>query len=404
MRPIHLWLPAAAVCVFALDACGPNSSLGSDPVCSTTTFDVAGNRVATFGTSADAVKIQTFLQSTIDLTNGVNEAHDGVLAACRAIGGDLGLTDADYRPATAGEDAVTTVCTRVIAEVRTVIQAGLPSGASLQLAVTPPVCRVNLEVAGQCYARCTGSVMATAPRCNGTLVADCTGTCDASCSGTCSGGCTGNCSGTCTGTCSGTCVGQCSAGCSAMDGTGRCVGTCTGTCTGSCSAGCTGSCSGSCSAGCMGTCMGTCRGMCSVASTVRCEGNWDVQADAQCDAACRARVQAQATCTPAAVRVAAITTVTPAGQARLNTLIMSLQSHYPEFARFAQRLVVLGTQTVPTFVTSVQGAAQAAGRVSATASACIVRAGIIAADTATRLNATVQVNVQFSAAVTVQGG
>ncbi|MFO0645276.1 MAG: hypothetical protein U0326_03490 [Polyangiales bacterium] len=55
-------------------------------------------------------------------------------------------------------------------------------------------------------------------------------------------------------------------------------------------------------------------------------------------------------------------------------------------------------------MTSVQGATQAAGRVSATATACMVRAGVVAADTATRLNATVQVNVQFSAAVTVQGG
>lgn len=404
MRPIHIWLPAAAVSVFALDACGPNAELGSDPVCSTATFDVASNRVTTFGTSADAVKIQAFLQSTIDLTNGVNEAHDGMITVCRAIGRDLGLTDADYRPMTSGEDQVVTVCSRVIAEMRTVIQAGLPAGASLSLMVTPPVCSVNLSAEADCYARCTGSVMVTAPRCNGTLVADCSGTCDATCSGSCSGGCTGSCSGTCTGTCSGTCVGQCSGACSAMDGTGRCVGTCTGTCTGSCSAGCTGSCSGSCSAGCMGTCMGQCRGMCSVASTVRCEGTWDARSDVQCDAACRARVQAQATCSPAAVRVAAVATVNPSGQARLNTLITSLQTNYPQFARFAQRLVVLGSTTVPTFVSSVRGAADAAGRVSATATACMVRAGVIAADTATRLNATVQVNVQFSAAVTVQGG
>lgn len=144
--------------------------------------------------------------------------------------------------------------------------------------------------------------------------------------------------------------------------------------------------------------------MCSVTNNVRCEGSWDARADVQCDAACRARVQARADCSPAGVRVAPVTTVNPAGQARLVTLIGSLQRHYPEYARFAQRLLVLGTQTVPTFVTNVRGAASAAGHVSATASACIVRAGIIAADTATRLTATVQVNVQVSAAVTVQGG
>ncbi len=404
MRSHHLWLPAAAISLLALDSCGTNDGLGSDPTCGTATFDVEGNRVATFGTTADALKIQAFLQATIDLNRAVIEVHDGMLASCQAIGNDLGIPASEYVPMAANEPRVTTVCRRVITEIQTVIRQGLPSGATLHLDVSPPVCRVDLQAEAQCYARCTGTTTIMVPRCMGTVVADCAGSCDAVCSGSCSGGCTGQCTGTCTGSCSGTCYGECMGTCSQRDGTGRCIGTCSGTCNGSCSASCTGSCSGTCSAGCMGTCMGQCRGMCSVASNVRCDGMWEAHSDVQCNAACRAQVQAHAECSPARVAVAASATVNPAGQARLNTLITSLQAHYPDFVRNAQRVNTLLTQTVPTFATSVQGAADAAGRVSATATSCMVRAGLVAVDTATRFNATVQVNVQFTAAVTVQGG
>lgn len=404
MRPIHVWLPAAAVSVFALDACGPNNEVGHDPICSSATFDVAGNRVATFGTSADAQKIQAFLQATIDLSRAVTEVHDGMLASCTAIGRDLGLSERDYVAMTAGEPRVTTVCRRVIAEVQSVIRAGLPSGARLTLAIAPPVCRVDLQAHAQCYARCTATASVMVPRCTGTVVADCAGSCDAYCAGSCSGGCTGQCSGTCSGSCSGTCVGTCMGTCSQTDGAGRCIGTCTGTCTGSCSANCTGSCSGTCTAGCQGTCTGQCRGMCSVASNVRCEGTWEAQADVQCDAACRAQVQARAECTPARVGVAASVMTNPAGTERLRVLMVSLQTNYPEFVRNAQRVSTLLTMTVPAFATSLQGATDAARNVSATAAACMVRAVGVAADTAATFNATVQVNVQFTAAVTVTGG
>lgn len=406
-RSYRLLLPAAALSLTALNDCGPvepgTNPLGGDITCGSATFNLEGRTYATFGTSADARKINAFLQATIDLDRAVDEVHDGTLDACRAIGRDLGIPESEY-VAMGSEPMVATVCRRVIREVRDVIRAGLPASATLQVVATPPVCRVDLNVAAQCHAQCTASATVMVPRCRGTVVADCSGSCDATCTGSCSGGCTGQCSGTCTGQCMGTCTGQCTGTCPQMDGTGRCIGTCMGTCMGSCSANCMGSCSGTCSAGCSGTCMGQCRGMCTVASNVRCEGMWEAMVDAQCDAACRAQVNARAECSPAQVAFAASAMVNPAGRDRLNLLLMSLQRNYPAIVRNGERARVLLTQTVPTFAQSIQGAAQAAGRVSASAAACIVRAGAAAADVGTRFNASVQVTVEFSAAVTVQGG
>ncbi len=180
MRISHALLPVAAVSFLALDSCGDNSSIGADPLCSTATFDVEGRRVTTFGTTADARKVQAFLQATIDLDHAVNDVGAGMIGECRAIGTDLGLTNADYVPASSGELPVVTVCNRVIREVRTVIQAGLPSGARLDVqrdAARVP--RRHQRRGAVRTPRCSGSVMVTAPRCKGTLVADCNGSCDA---------------------------------------------------------------------------------------------------------------------------------------------------------------------------------------------------------------------------------
>ncbi len=404
MARIHrLAVPVAATSLLALTDCGDSTQIGPDPTCGVAYFDVGNYRVGTFGTTADARKVEAFLQATVELDRAVDEMHDTTLAACEAIGRDLGLAQSEYVPM-GNEPRVATVCRRVIQEVRTIVRAGLPTGATLRVVASPPVCRVDVDVAAQCTARCTGQASVMAPRCNGTLVMDCNASCDAVCSGSCSAGCTGQCSGTCTGQCTGTCTGQCEGTCTAMDGTGRCIGQCMGTCRGSCSAGCTGSCTGTCSAGCMGTCMGQCRGMCSVMSTVRCDGTWDVQADVECQAACRAQASARAVCTEPQVALAASAMVNAQGRARLDTLLTSLLRNYPTIVRNAHRAAGSLTTTVPAFASSVQGAAQAARNVSVTAGACMTRAVLAATETTLRFQATVQVSVDFNASLTAQGG
>ncbi|TAK30564.1 MAG: hypothetical protein EPO40_07780 [Myxococcaceae bacterium] len=400
----RLLVPAFATFGLALTACGdvsPNDL--RDPTCSATTFNVEGRTFTTFGTTADARKIDAFLQATLDLNAATIEIADGLTTTCAAIGTDLGLAASEYRPATAGELPVAYTCRRVSQEVRTIIEAALPRGASLDVTIVPPVCQIDVSFAARCAAQCTATATVEVPRCMGELVAECTGSCSGSCAGTCDGGCTGVCSGMCTGTCMGTCVGQCSAGCSATDSTGRCVGTCAGTCNGSCSATCTGSCTGSCSAGCQGSCRGQCRGTCSVQSSVRCDGTYDVQADAQCSAACEAQANARATCTDPQITIGSRATVSPAALQRLNVLVTSLQRHYPRIVLNATRIDRVVRQSAPNFVASLNGVGTAASNVGLSAVACVARAGVVATDIASRFSASAQVSVEFSASVSVQG-
>lgn len=402
------WIVPTSSVLFALtlnDCVGTDGPGGpGDITCSTATFDVAGNRVATFGTSADAKKLEAFLQATIDLNNAVAEIDSGLISTCTAIGNDLGIPASEYVATSSGEARVATVCNRVIREVRTILSASLPRGVALDLRYTPPVCRVDLTFAAMCTAQCDVTASASVPTCRGTLVADCSASCTGSCSGSCAASCTGQCNGTCTGQCMGTCRGQCTGTCDVTDATGRCVGHCSGACAGECSANCMGECQGSCSAGCTGSCTGQCRGMCTGSARVYCDGEWDVQADAQCTAACRAQANARATCTEPRVTAGVQGTVDAANLARLQRLIASLQTHYGEIAKVSTRIATVLTQTVPTFAQSVNGVGTAAGHIGLSAVACVTRAGVVAAEAASKFQASASVTVSFSASVSVQGG
>ncbi len=387
---------ALTLASLALYDCGGNVG---DPTCSTSTFNVDGNTFVTFGTTADARKVDAFLQATLDLNAATVQIHDGITATCAAIGTDLGIAPSQYVAQSAGELPVAYTCRRVATEVRAILNAALPAGQALTLTITPPVCQVDLNVVAQCNARCTGSASATVPQCTGTVVVDCTGSCSGSCAGTCDATCTGTCDGTCTGRCGGTCTGQCSGQCDARDSTGRCIGTCMGTCTGRCSAMCTGGCTGSCSAGCSGSCRGECTGTCSVPGTVHCDGTFAAQADVQCSAACAAQANARATCTDPQVIIGTAVTVTPAALDRLNTLVTSLQRNYPRMLLNADRIRRVVQQSAPTFVQSLNGAGTAASHVGLTAVACFARAAVVSAEMANRFSVSAQVTVDFSATV-----
>lgn len=397
-------IPVFATLALALVDCGTVSPDDvRDPTCSSTTFNVEGGTFTSFGTSADARKVDAFLRATLDLNAATLEIANGLTETCAAIGTDLGLAASEYRPSTAGELPVAYTCRRVSQEVRAIVGAALPRDARLDVTVVPPVCQIDVSFAAQCAAQCTAQASVEVPRCMGELVAECTGSCSGSCAGTCEAGCTGVCSGTCAGRCMGTCTGECSAGCSAMDSTGRCVGTCQGTCMGSCSATCMGSCTGSCSAGCMGSCRGQCRGTCSVQSSVRCDGTYDVQGDAQCAAACEAQANARATCSEPQVTIATRATVSPAARQRLDALLASLRRYYPRIVLLSARADRVVRQSAPQFVASVNGVGTAARNVGLSAVACVARAGAVAADLTNRFNASVTVSVEFSASVSAQG-
>ncbi|MEZ4407279.1 MAG: hypothetical protein R3A52_12480 [Polyangiales bacterium] len=401
----RLLVPSIAILSIGLVDCG-DSGLGdltNDPTCSTTTFNVEGNSFVSFGTSADARKVDAFLRATLDVNTTVNAIHDDLVRACTNIGNDLGIPASEYVASSPTEPRVATVCNRVIREVRAVVTAALPANASLTLAYAPPICQADFMLAGRCAAECTASASANVPQCQGTVVADCSAACTGSCSGTCAASCTGTCSGTCTGGCMGTCTGRCEGTCSQMDANGNCNGTCTGTCTGTCSANCMGSCSGTCTAGCTGSCTGQCRGMCTGGANVRCDGDFSVMAEAQCRAACEARASATVACTRPELTVVAQSTVTPAAQARLDALIRSLNANYPIVLQNVARVQQLAT-SVPQLGTALNGAASAAASVGVRASACVLRAVTVTAAAVTKVQASVNVTVSFQASFTAGAG
>ena len=396
-----IMLPAMALASQVLFDCGPVDTV--DPTCSNATFNPQTGVLVSFGSSADARKVDAFLQATIDLNRAVNEVHDGLNTTCRAIGTDLGLAESAYVPMTAGEPAAATSCRRVAQEIQSVIQMALPRDARLIIRGNPPVCQVEVSLQASCAARCTVQVDAGVPQCMGTVVADCSGSCTGSCSGSCNAACSGECSGTCTGQCMGTCTGQCMGTCTQMDGQGRCVGQCSGMCMGHCSANCTGSCMGTCSAGCSGTCMGSCRGMCTVANNIRCDGQAYLNIETQCRAACEAQARARATCTEPSLVVTTTATVSPAALQRFNALTASLQRNFPRFQALAARAQFIGTEAAPNFVTSLNGVGQAATNTGLRAVSCMARAVVVTTEAATKFRASVDVSVQVSASVTVAG-
>lgn len=366
-------LPITPVLSIALLDCGGTVEVPNvdQLTCGTTYFNVEGRTVGTFGTSADARRIEAFLQATVDLNYAVNDVHDSLVRTCRAIGDAIQIPASAYVAMTPGEAPVTTTCRPVYTEIASIIRAALPTNTTLQVDVTPAVCSVDLQLSARCNAQCTASATVQVPQCSGQVVAQC--------SGACAGSCTGTCNGTCNGTCAGTC--------SQTNAMGQCVGTCSGTCTGSCSAACT----------------GECRGSCSVASSLRCEGQWNVMTNAQCSGACDAQARARATCTQPMVRIVASSNVSPAARARFDLLVAALRANYPAFEAIKERSEYLLTQSAPAFLNSVQPALQSAGNVSATAALCGVRAVALAADAVGKFTASANVTVQFSASVSVQG-
>lgn len=362
-------LPLAPVLSLALLDCGGTVD---EITCGPTFFNVDARTVGVFGTTADARRVQAFLQATVDVNHSINEVHDSLVRTCRTIGDAIGVPASAYTAMTAGEAQVTTVCRPVYTEIQAIIRAAVPTNARLDITTTPGACSVDLQLAARCNAQCTASAMLEVPQCSGQVVAQCMG----SCAGSCTGTCMGNCNGTCMGTCS------------QMNAQGQCTGTCSGTCTGTCSASCT----------------GECRGSCSVASSLRCEGQWNVMTNAQCSGACDAQARARATCTPPMVTVVASAMGGSAdAQARLRTLITALQANLPAFEGLRQRTEVLLAQG-QTFLNTVEPALRSASSVSATAVLCATRATTVAAAAATKFTASAQVTVNFSASLTVTGG
>jgi hypothetical protein len=309
--------------------------------------------VARYSANARAnAKVAAFVAASADLVHVSLEMERLAAGACYRIGIDLGLTDAQLRPAGDRPGApAQAACGAAAARIDEILRLGV----QVSVQATPPQCEANLDAKARCDGACNVELDP------GAIVAQCE---PARLSGYCQGRCVGQCDGNCQGDCQGQCT--------ARDAAGRCAGRCQGTCSGGCDA----------------TCHARCEGQW---QAPRCEGSVrPPSADAECNASCSARANLQARCSPARVDV----------QASQNTeqvarLVATLRANLPDLLlaeiglgkrvlQDARALVAVGAE-LPRVVG--QAGAEAVACMAAASSACV---------TAT---ARIDVSVQASASV-----
>lgn len=359
-----------------------------------------------FGTSDTAQHLETFLQSTATFASTASETERSLLDACVRMGHDLAIPDGEMQPASSDVPPVRAACARVDRQVRDDMTAirGV-ANARVEVASTPPACRVSVDGYAQCMAHCDASYTpAQIPRCEGGEIR---GRCSGDCSGRCAvevhGSCTGRCEGTCSGSCTGICQGHCEGTCTVRAADGSCNGACQGTCQGSCSAGCTGGCEGRCEVSGQAHCEAECRGGCSVQYTEPvCTGHLvPPQADVNCNASCNARIHAEATCTPGSTTVRVEGGVTGDIQARATRLRTAVEGSLPAITAVAEKLQRLNA-SAQALVQSGEQVAASIQQLGLEAIACAAQA----TTTLPRATVSVSVSVEVSASLSgsVSGG
>jgi hypothetical protein len=293
------------------------------------------------GQSADAQKVEAFLETGARFEEDSLALASEVEGVCTVMAADLGVEV----PSAQGEQLqVEATCRAVANEIHTIIDEALPSGATIEMAYTPPVCSFELDAMASCVAECDAS-----------FVAENNVTCEG---------------GQLVGACEGTCSGECRA-----DGTTSEV---------------------------QGYCAGECAGSCDVAMQApRCEGEAYVEADAHCEAACDARIDARAECTEPSLEMSWSIDVDPAAQARFDALIATLEANYPRLLALTARLenvVASGGE----LVTAFEGAAGAAGNLGYMATMCFADSTLLAASSLATIEVTMTVSVEVSASATAQ--
>jgi hypothetical protein len=303
--------------------------------------------------SADArvdAKVRAFVVASKDLVGVAAQAELEAATACRRMGHDLGMSDAEMaRRSGEGGDAAG-ACEPLAAR----IQAILRSGVRIQVSAVPPQCQASAQAEAACSGSCSAQVSP------GEIVARCE-------PGRLSGTCQGRCVGHCDGQCQGDCAGQCSA----RDASGRCAGACSGDCSGSCG----------------GTCHARCEGSW---QAPRCEGSVQgPSADAECNASCHAHASFTASCTPARVDVQT------QGVDIAQRLAATLRANLPQLLHAE---IALGKRVMGDARVLGQVGAQlprVVGQAGAQALACIGAA----ADASVRASARIDVSVRASASV-----
>jgi hypothetical protein len=336
--------------------------------------------------------VRTFMQSAGRIQVIADQMVADVGAACVDIALAAGRSPAAWT-GKEGSRLVQAACSEAEAGIRDAFASA--GNTSLEILVEGGECRVRVDAAADCYARCDVSGECTP----GEIQVQCepgklAGRCEGQCNGACEGGtieCQGTCSATCTGTCSGDCVGTC-------DGTesrGACAGQCVGQCTGTCA----GSCNGACEYRQL-TCRGTCTGECSVEfEEPYCTGNVTpprCDVDADCKASCEASIQAEAECRPPRVSVR----VVGDGAAELAAVAEELAEHLPI-------LIQAGFERGQDLIDAAASLAASGHAIASAAGDLTLKAGVcaaVAAEAAVTASISIEVSVKASASISTSAG
>jgi hypothetical protein len=336
-----------------------------------------------FGATVEARRLESFLRASADLHDGALATETDLLTTCRAMGVDLGMTDAEiFAGGSSGEGSasVRTACTNVDARIRADLDA-VRAGASvlIELDVTPPRCEVSVEAYASCVAECDvdldpGSVELT---CEG---GELRGRCDAECTGSCAV----DVDGACAGTCEGSCEGDCSVRADDESCAGACAGTCHGRCVVRAEASCTGECRGDCSVSFVEpTCTGDVRAP---------------MASAHCQADCDARVAADVACTPGSTHLRITGLASADAMARAERLRVAFETGAASVSLLRARAeLLLGSATV--FVSTASDAPGDAAALGAAAVGCAAASAVEVADAALSLRVSVSVTVMVSGTI-----
>lgn len=363
---------------------------------------VSGACQSDFGDGSAARKLEAFLGATADFHASAGALHEELYSACKDMGKDLGMPDAQL-----GGDMQQT-CNAVSNHLRAEFGA-LRGEANLRISVAaqPPRCEVSVDAYARCQAECDveyepGKVDVQCE--GGEIVGECSAECKGSCVVEASGKCEGQCEGTCGAGCSGTCNGTCEGKCSQKNAQGECVGKCEGTCHGTCSAGCKGECSGTCEVKGQASCQGECHGGCSVEyEEPRCTGEVKApSANAECDAYCDSKLEAKAECEPGRAEVV-IEGDVGANSERVERLRNALRSHWGRFISVGARLerVARAGGDLVKYGKDVPGAV---GDLTAGAAICATQAASAAANAMASVSMSVDVSVSVSASASASAG
>ncbi len=319
----------------------------------------------TYSANARAnAKVRAFVAASADLVNVSVAAENLAADACRRMGHDLGVGDAQMSVPDPSREEPGGSARAACGAVRARIDQILRAGVTLRVDARPPQCQANLEAKARCDGTCNANVDP------GAIVAQCE---PARLSGFCQGRCVGQCDGTCQGDCQGQC--------SAKDASGRCV----------------------------GRCQGTCNGGCDTTCHAHCEGQWQApqcqgyvrppSADAECSGSCSAKANFEAQCQPGAVNV----------QVSQNTeevlrLAATLRANLPDLLKAE---IGLGKRIVSDARAVVQigsSLPQTLGDAGAEALACVAAAGSASVNASVRIDVTVQASASVSGRVGANAG